>query len=356
MRKILLTSQFLLSDKKNWSLAAFFRIAALILGILGCVSAVEALSEQQLQNGFSEKLANFMQTQGKRGTFASGNGVTIAYQRFDSDCNNTAVVVVPGWSEPYLKYAEVIIDLRDKGNCVYIMDHRGQGLSSRETENPQVGHVEDFSLYVRDLEKFVDNVLLPQGHRRLYILAHSMGGLVATLYAAEHPDRLDGLVMVAPMFSIDTQPWPQWLAYWVASGLDWLGMGASYVLGHGDWREKPFAQNQVTHSAVRFEYSEALLRNNKALAIGGVSNRWLKTSIEHTRKIRDIAPALNHKILLFQAEHDRFVFPDEINRFCESVRLCIKVFVPGARHEILMESDSIREPVMEKIYGFIEKP
>jgi lysophospholipase len=296
-----------------------------------------------------------MQTEGERSGFTSSDGVVISYQRFDQDCNQTAVVILPGWSEPFLKYAEVIYDLRSKHYCVYTMDFRGQGLSFREVANPQVGYVKDFSQYVSDFAQFYQQVVMPKGNQRIFLLAHSMGGLVATMYAARKPEQIDGIITIAPMLGINTGAWPQWLAYQIASGLDWLGFGESFVFGHGQWEEVPFSENRLTHSAVRYQYGVDLFRHNEALVVGGVSNRWLKTSMEYGEKVMHIAPQFKNKILLFEAQYDTFVLSKPMRRFCQLAPHCERIYVAGAKHELLMETDSIRDQVLSKIYNFINQ-
>jgi lysophospholipase len=319
------------------------------------MSSARALTEQELAGGDTQRLHEFMQSQGEHSTFTSEDGLVIHYQRFDQDCNHTAIVILPGWSEPYLKYAEVIYDLRRKRYCVYTMDYRGQGLSSRVVENPQLGHVEDFSLYVSDFEQFYQQVVLPKGNREIYLLSHSMGGLVAALYTRKRPEHIKGIIMIAPMLEINTGAWPPWLAYRIVSALDWLGFGRAFVFGHGPWEEKSFAENRLTHSAVRYQYGVELFRENEDLVVGGVSNRWLKTSMEYGEKIMHAAPQVKSNILMFQAEHDSFVLNEPMQRFCQSAPQCEKVFMPGAKHEILMESDAIRDEVFARIYEFISK-
>lgn len=322
--------------------------------LVSATGSVQALSESQFTQEYIQRLHRFMQNEGEQAQFTTKDGVVIRYQRFDRNCNQTAIVILPGWSEPYLKYAEVIYDLRSKHYCVYAMDYRGQGLSSREVDKPQMTYVKDFSYYVRDFAQFYQRVVVPGENRRIYLLAHSMGGLVAALYSHGHPDHIDGIIMIAPMIGINTGAWPQWLAYRVASALDWLGYGQSYVFGHGPWQEQPFAGNRLTHSVVRYEYGVDLFRRNKALVIGGVSNRWLKTSMEYGEKALRMAPQLKNKILMFEAQQDSFVLIEPMRRFCQLAPRCERVFVSGSKHELLMETDSIRDEVFAKIYSFID--
>lgn len=313
-----------------------------------------AVSESELEFGYMDKMREFMVMHGAKGALPASDGVIIRYSRFDKECNGTAIILVPGWSEPYMKYVEVIYDLAQKNYCIYTFDHRGQGLSSRTLKNSQIGHVDDFTMYVEDLAMFDEKIVRSKSHKQVYILAHSMGGLVATLYASNSNSTLNGLVLIAPMFEIKTDFWPEWVALSIANTLDWAGYGHRYVLGHGNWTEKPFTENRLTHSFLRYQYGVALFRENPALVVGGVSNRWLKTSIVHGQKIDKLVTQFNRKVLLFQAGIDEFVKKERQDRFCEYATNCEKVFFKEAKHELLMERDSVRNEVFNRIFEFIE--
>ena len=112
---------------RNFLLAVLISLV-LLFGLIGSVDSVLALSEQELTNGFGDRLQEFMDNQGKKSTFTIDGGVVIHYEHFDQPCIGKAIIILPGWSEPYLKYAEVIYDLRNKHYCVYAADYRGAGI------------------------------------------------------------------------------------------------------------------------------------------------------------------------------------------------------------------------------------
>ncbi|HEY8152682.1 MAG TPA: alpha/beta hydrolase [Myxococcota bacterium] len=67
------------------------------------------------------------------------------------------------------------------------LDHRGHGDSAWDAQ----GRYDHDSL-VRDVEAVTDAL----GIQRLVLVAHSLGGRVATLFAGRHPERMAGLVLV----------------------------------------------------------------------------------------------------------------------------------------------------------------
>ncbi|MCU6340252.1 alpha/beta fold hydrolase, partial [Enterobacter quasiroggenkampii] len=93
-------------------------------------------------------------------------------------------------------------DLFHLGFDVLISDHRGQGRSGRLLADPHLGHVNRFNDYVDDLAAFWQQEVQPGPWRKRYILAHSMGGAISTLFLQRHPGVCDAIALTAPMFGI----------------------------------------------------------------------------------------------------------------------------------------------------------
>ncbi len=85
---------------------------------------------------------------------------------------------------------EVAYDLFHCGFDVMIIDHRGQGRSGRLLSDTHRGHVVNFSDYVDDLAALWQQQVVPGHWRKRFILAHSMGGAIATLFSATLPGAL----------------------------------------------------------------------------------------------------------------------------------------------------------------------
>jgi lysophospholipase len=319
------------------------------------VSNVNAVPEEQLAKQGGEKVQQYAKTYSSRGMLETPDGFQLDYLRFDKECQDTALVIVPGWTEPPIKYAELAYDLRDYGFCIYILDHRGQGSSSRIVQNPQISYVSDFERYVDDLQLFDRDIVRKRNYKRVIFLGHSMGGLITTLYAARNNIQIDGLVLSAPLFEIDGGWMPEWLMYDVASLLNFFGYGQSYAPGQGDWDEHnlDFKLNRFTHSPVRFKRIVSFFIDNPETKIGGVSNRWVQTTIDATRKVVGLAKRIKIPVLLLQADQDEFVLPERQNTFCHLAPACKKLFFPGAKHEFFSEVDPIRNKALNALIEFI---
>ncbi|GAL05664.1 lysophospholipase L2 [Photobacterium aphoticum] len=161
-----------------------------------------------------------------------------------------AIVVVNGRIESYWKYQELFYDLFQQGYDIYALDHRGQGVSGRLAADTELGHVEQFSDYVTDLTTFYTEVVAPKNYRHRHLLAHSMGGTIASLFLAAFPDTLTSAVLSAPMHGIAIKNWMRPIASPLARVVEQFQRQPGYAPGQMPYYPKPFADNPLSHSAV----------------------------------------------------------------------------------------------------------
>lgn len=295
----------------------------------------------------------------RRQDLAVGNvrgtgGVELRYAVHRAAAERGALVIVGGRAEYAEKYAELLYDLKDAGFSLYIYDHRGQGLSGRLLADRAKGHVDDFDDYVADLGLFIERVVRPQKPKAIILLSHSMGGTVALLYAARHRGGLDGIILCSPMLSINTWPLPAFLARIVCRAAVHAGLGEVSVPGSWfDVRRIPFAGNRFTGSRERFETNRRLLAADQRLAIGAPTFAWVDQALAATKNLMQRPSEPRVPVLLLQGAEDRVVGGEEQRRFCRRLDDCRLVRLAGARHEVLMEVDPIRERALREIYGFI---
>jgi pimeloyl-ACP methyl ester carboxylesterase len=100
------------------------------------------------------------------------------------------VVLVPGFAVPMVVWDSTVPALVEAGFTVLRFDLYGRGRSAR----PRVDYRPE--LFAEQLWELVTKLGLPQ---RFHIVASSMGGAVAAVFAARHPDALDRLVLVGPV-------------------------------------------------------------------------------------------------------------------------------------------------------------
>jgi alpha-beta hydrolase superfamily lysophospholipase len=131
-------------------------------------------------------------------TFTASDGDNIAVQDWpleEDDAQPRAVVIlVHGLGEHAGRYARVARRLNRWGFAVRGYDQYGHGESGGIR-----GGLPSDSRLVDDLADLVDSTRMRHGDDvPLVVLGHSMGGLVAAVYAAQVPGAIQGLVLSSP--------------------------------------------------------------------------------------------------------------------------------------------------------------
>nr|WP_081730724.1 alpha/beta fold hydrolase [Shewanella colwelliana] len=281
------------------------------------------------------------------------DGVELAYCWVHNPASTKAIVISSGRVETYLKYKELIYDLYQLGYSIYAIDHRGQGLSSRTTHNPHQGHIDRFDDYVKDFSCFIDTIVKPAHHHALYLVGHSMGGTIGTLYIQHHPATFKAAVFSAPMYGI-VLPANRAFIHWLAKKLDNDSSSApNYVLGGKDYSPDPFEKNDLTNSQHRYDAYRALYAQQPSLQLGSPTNRWLWQAIEASEQARTAAKNSTVPILILQADQDTIV--DNRAQDRAAGKHCQLVSITDARHEIFMESDQARTIALKALMQFLDE-
>jgi lysophospholipase len=324
------------------------------LSAIATPSPTEFAREADLIANWNGPLRTFWQT-GEEGTFAGVNAVPIHYVIHSPLNAKASVVILPGRTEAAIKYAEVAADLFAQGYATFVMDLRGQGRSGRMLPDRERGYVDAFADYVDDVHRFVTDVVAPRGLGRVMILAHSLGGAVAVLYVDRHPETIAALAMTAPMLDFKTGGFPtaiaSTLAFTACSGAN----GTDYTLGAGPWeRETDFSANTVSHSEARWQWKIDQQDEDPEIRLGGTTYRWVCQALITSDHTQAAAPFNPLPTLVLQAGDDSIVNLGGQDRYCEAAPRCQLSRFDGAFHEILQETDDIRNNAMAQVVKFFD--
>lgn len=256
-----------------------------------------------------------------------------------------SVVLSGGRTEPIEKYFEVIGELTARGFVVLAHDWRGQGLSHRALPDRLKGHV------VGGGQAFLDDfhALLAAFEDRLpkpwIALAHSMGGCIVLLALARgEAPRFAGLVTTAPMLAIRA-PVPRLAADALIAAARLVGASGGYAMFHpGRPFDADFARNVLTHDEARFHRYRRQIEACPDLALGAPTWAWLDFALEAMDELNDPEnlAALTLPVTVLVAEDDRLVRNAPQFALARHLPNGQAILVPGARHEILRETDDRR--------------
>ena len=202
------------------------------------------------------------------------------------------VAIFGGRGEFIEKYFETVDDLLARGFAVASVDWRGQGGSERSLRDPRKGHVDDFSLYGRDLRALAEQVLAPYCPRPWYGLAHSMGAAILLAEAHAGSSPFERLLMTSPMIDIYGIKYPRG-ARALALALDTLGLGGRYAPGGGSRGVEAMDEdgNVLTSDSARFRRMISIASAAPDLTVGcrpsaGSMPRSALCAVSPTRNFR----------------------------------------------------------------------
>lgn len=270
-----------------------------------------------------------------------------------------AVVVVNGRIESAWKYQELFYDLYSKGFDVYSFDHRGQGLSERLINDPQMGYVEYFDDYIDDMATVLENFDLTRYQQR-HILAHSMGGAIATRYLQRYPTaQFNSIALSAPMFGVDIKWYLAPLVNFLIPILVTLYRKPFYLTENRAYYPKPFEINPLTSSSLRYHWFRQLYEAKPEMKLGGPSARWVWQAFSGARQCISNAEKITIPLLLLQGSQDKIVSNHAQSRFINAIKATNSdselSVMEGSKHELLFESDTIRDSALKQVFAFFDK-
>ena len=132
------------------------------------------------------------------GFFKGVRDTNIYYQCWLPEGDPRAVLlVVHGLAEHCGRYMNLVNHFLPVGYAVYGIDHIGHGKS----DGPRV-HVQRFEDFTATLKIFFDMVREWQPEKAVFLVGHSMGGLIGAAYLLEHQAELDGAVLSGPSVKV----------------------------------------------------------------------------------------------------------------------------------------------------------
>jgi lysophospholipase len=335
------------------------RIALASLILLLTATNAEAIKEEQLEQAWSTTLRPFIH-RGNALSFEGAGGVVLKGRHFPHPKARASLIFLSGFSEPWIKYGELLHDLHQEGFEIYTYDHRGQGASPRGSQSHAGAvHIRRFEDYVEDLERFISIQTRSSTRKKWNILAHSMGGAIALAYLEKHPEtRIRRFALNAPMLAMKTDPLPRSWALGLASLLTRWGAGEHFAPTKGPFEpDRPFASNPVTSSEIRYKLEQRMVREFPGVWVGGPTNAWVAEAIRASAGIARIRERIQRPLLMLLPSDDRFAQVDELSGLCGKLEpLCRAVRFEGAKHEIFVEGDRFRNPALTTVLEFLEAP
>jgi lysophospholipase len=183
-----------------------------------------------------------------------------------------------------------------------------------------------------------------------------MGGTVAAIHAGTSERAFDRIVLSAPMVEVHDLPLPRYIGH-LTGGLRRLGFGGFFVPRgrRAEVFDRGFEGNVLTSDPGRFTAMMGFVRAAPELALGAPTVGWLHAAFAAMRTLEDFGfcRAIRIPMLVVVPGADRVVSVPAMERFAQRLKAATLVRIPHARHEILMERDSLRNQFWAAFDAFI---
>jgi alpha-beta hydrolase superfamily lysophospholipase len=137
------------------------------------------------------------------GFFSAKDGTRLFWRTVVPETTSAWVGVLHGYCDHSGRYEWVLEQLANAGFASMAFDYRGHGKADGRRADCGA-----WSEYLDDLSVFWSRLVEAAGQRKVFILAHSHGALMATHWASTKPARLSGLILSAPYYRLAFEPPP----------------------------------------------------------------------------------------------------------------------------------------------------
>lgn len=263
------------------------------------------------------------------------------------------IILVNGRAENILKWGEVAYDFYQQGYDVLSFDHRGQGYSQRLLVDIEKGHIQNFMDYLDDMHKILQKVTALFDYSAQFIIAHSLGGLISTLYLGRYPHKIQRAIFFSPFYGIPLKK-PR-VDKLIVSTMCLAGFGKQYVWGKGRYHPIPFTKNNLTSCQPRIRWMNKIIEMQPALKLGGPTFQWVNACFSAFQLLPESIANINLPILIFYAGNESIVDNSALMSYLPLFDQVQYHCINNASHEILFEEENIRQNVLQKSVPFLQK-
>lgn len=219
------------------------------------------------------------------------------------------------------------------GFAAFALDLRGRGKSEGERF-----YVEKFSDWLGDVDKLVDIARSENPGVPVYVLGHSVGGVIASSYVFEHQQEIAGLICES--FALDVG-----LPQLVQLALE----GASYLVPHlpvYSLKNEIFSRNPDVVAQMN---NDPLIANEKQPA--ETASEVLKAAA----RLKENMPNFNVPVFIIHGTDDKATRPEGSQYFYDYVGSADKTLklYEGGYHDLLNDLD--KEIVMADILAWVNE-
>ena len=244
------------------------------------------------------------------------------------------LLVVHGLAEHSGRYMNVVNCLVPSGYAVYGIDHIGHGKSDGKK-----GYVQRFEDYTITLKKYFDMVREWHPEKPIFLIGHSMGGLISAAYLLKYQDELSGAVLSGPGIKVPDN---------ISQAIIFAGNILSFIMPKAGLVQLD-AEGVSRDPAVVDAYA-----SDPLVYTGKITARLGAELLKAMRRVTEQAPKIRLPIMIVQGSDDKLVDPSGaqlLYDLASSKDKTIKIY-NGFYHEVFNEPE--HELVLNDVKIWIE--
>jgi alpha-beta hydrolase superfamily lysophospholipase len=267
------------------------------------------------------------------GTVAAADGVPLFVQHWPAEAPRAVLLVVHGLGEHGGRYAALARDLVGRGISVFAMDLRGHGRSG----GPRA-YARRFEVLVDDVERVRLFVVARSAGLPVFLLGHSLGGLICIRHLQAHPEAFRGAVLSAPLLGVAVKA-----ARWKVAASGVLSRVVPWLPISNEIRPEELSSDP----AYIRSYREDPLVHTK------ITPRLYTELMAHIGRAAEDAGRLPHPLFFIAPTADTVVDAEAVRRFVEGLAGDVTYRrYEGFRHESLNERE--RDRVVTDVAGWMD--
>lgn len=267
-------------------------------------------------------------------SFVSEQGLAVSYKNWNAaDTPKALVVLAHGFNSHSGYFQWTAEQLTAQDYEVYGIDFPGRGNSDGERY-----YIADYEQFVKELDKLVDIAQTAHPGLPTFLLGHSAGGVLSSVYTLEHQDKLSGFICESFAFQV---PAPDF-ALAVLKGLSHLFPHAHVLrLNNEDFsRDQAVVDFMNTDPLIAHEVQPTKTVQQLALA---------------DERLKAEMPTIKLPLLIMHGTADKATKPSGSQYFYDAASSADKTLklYDGHYHDLLNDTD--REIVMQDILSWLNR-
>lgn len=259
------------------------------------------------------------------GFFKGVRDTNIYYQCWLPENTTKAVLlVVHGLAEHSGRYMNLVNRIVPKGYAVHGIDHVGHGKS----DGIRV-YVERFEEFTEILKTYVDMIKGWQPEKPIFIVGHSMGGLISAAFLLDHQTGLTGAILSGPSVKVPDNISPAVIVVGKILSALMPRLGLIGLEKEGVSRDPDVVQAYM---------------NDPLVYKGKTTARLAAEILKGMQRVGAEAAQITLPILIVQGGADRIVSPEGARMLYNAVSSADKSIqiYPGLYHEVFNEPEHDR--------------